>query len=335
MRKCLVFLFLMTAIRSFSLKVRNRDIYGVTSSYQSLSAQSEVRNGDIEDLEPGSSLFKPSPVPGYSKKIDEDYQRKKLAKILLDKDLITRTIADWSRPMPAEYVDAPLILCGPSGVGKGRLIKALMKDYSKFFKKVVTHTTRAPRIDTVNGSEVNGTDYHFVTKEFYDAMLADGLFLENAKVHNNYYGISCESLKSVTNEQKIPIIEVDIQGAKSIKKFVASTQSLRPKYVFVSPQSINMLRERLDIRATETEEDIQLRIKNAVLELEESKEEGLFDEELVNDDFEKTVNTFFRLARDWYPQLPSPARIRMLQRKIAKVREMEQSMKTNKEVGSN
>lgn len=60
----------------------------------------------------------------------------------IDFDLIKKTIAEWSKPLPQKYFSQPIILAGPSGVGKGRLVKALMKDYKKFFAKIVTHTTR-------------------------------------------------------------------------------------------------------------------------------------------------------------------------------------------------
>ena len=60
----------------------------------------------------------------------------------IDFELLKKTIAEWSRPLPLEYFSQPLILVGPSGVGKGRLVKALLKDYKRFFAKIVTHTTR-------------------------------------------------------------------------------------------------------------------------------------------------------------------------------------------------
>lgn len=60
----------------------------------------------------------------------------------IDFELLKKTIAEWSRPLPLEYFSQPLILVGPSGVGKGRLVKALLKDYKRFFSKIVTHTTR-------------------------------------------------------------------------------------------------------------------------------------------------------------------------------------------------
>ena len=60
----------------------------------------------------------------------------------IDFTLLKKTIAEWSRPLPKKYYQQPLILVGPSGVGKGRLVKALLKDYQRFFAKIVTHTTR-------------------------------------------------------------------------------------------------------------------------------------------------------------------------------------------------
>jgi Guanylate kinase len=60
----------------------------------------------------------------------------------IDFELLKKTIAEWSRPLPLDYFSQPLVLVGPSGVGKGRLVKALLKDYKRFFSKIVTHTTR-------------------------------------------------------------------------------------------------------------------------------------------------------------------------------------------------
>jgi guanylate kinase len=127
----------------------------------------------------------------------------------IDFALINETIQEWTKPLPPEYIDIPLVVAGPSGVGKNRLIRSVIKDYSKFFERVVTHTTRDPR-----PLEINGSDYYFVSIETYKILNSSGYFLENSMVHNNYYGISYESWQKVKNSKKISIFEIDIQGAR-------------------------------------------------------------------------------------------------------------------------
>lgn len=240
---------------------------------------------------------------------------KELGEEELDFELIRRTIADWSKPLPSQYVFRPLVLVGPSGVGKGRLVKSLMRDYKRFFVKLVTHTTRGPRPD-----EINGTSYHFVANATFHRMVEDGKFMEWAQVHDNCYGTSIEAWQTGKSAGKICIMEIDVQGARSIKG-LAAAYGIRPKFLFIAPPAIEMLRERLLLRGTETPEQIQLRIASAERELAESKKDDtLFDLVVVNEDYQKTVNTFFRTMRDWYPALPSAARIRMLQRRLNKIK---------------
>ena len=172
--------------------------------------------------------------------LDEKF--KELVEPLLDLELVAKTIEDWSRPLPANYLTQPLIFVGPSGVGKGRLVASLLKDYSRFFKKVVTHTTRKPRPD-----EIERTIYHFTDPVTFQAMIANHSFIEHATVHNNMYGTTISSWKQVQFEGKIPIMEIDIQGARAIKK-VASKYGIRPKYLFVRPPDVDKLRERLMLR---------------------------------------------------------------------------------------
>jgi guanylate kinase len=161
---------------------------------------------------------------------------------LIDFDLVNRTIKEWSRPMPSEYVKQPMCVSGPSGVGKNRLIRALLKDYSKFFQRVVTHTTRAPR-----HGEINGTHYYFVTKDEFSVLNASNFFLESAIVHNNSYGVSFQAWQSVVSEGKISILEVDVQGAQHIKA-TAQALGISPKCVFIAPPNLDVLRERLMFR---------------------------------------------------------------------------------------
>ena len=236
----------------------------------------------------------------------------------IDFDLINATITEWSKPMPIEYTTMPLVIAGPSGVGKNRLIRALLKDYSKFFKRVTTHTTRKPRVD-----EIHGHDYYFISQEeFVNLNTSDpDFFLETAYVHDNIYGASREEFYNITHkEKKIAILEIDVQGVQTIKS-LAPSLGLQPRYLFIAPENIERLRERLHLRCTEKNEEINLRLTNAVSEMKVSSTEGLFDDILVNANFSEATNALFRIVRKWYPAMPNAGRIRALQRKMRKLKE--------------
>lgn len=170
---------------------------------------------------------------------------------------------------PAEAGPRPLVICGPSGVGKGSLIGKLMAEHGGRCGFSVSHTTRAPR-----PGEVDGVHYHFVSKE---AMLADvaagargrgrpprrsadatpvpsrphlppGLFLEHAHVHGNVYGTSLAAVRRVREQGKVCVLDIDVQGARSVKR-----AALGAAFVFIAPPSMGALEERLRGRGTETD----------------------------------------------------------------------------------
>jgi guanylate kinase len=174
----------------------------------------------------------------HSEKSINDRLRE-LGEPLLDFDLIRKTIEQWSRPLPASYLLTPLVLVGPSGVGKGRLVKALLKDYNRFFVKIVTHTTRSPRPD-----EIEGKSYHYVKNETFHEMVRNGEFLEWAKVHDNFYGTSIQAWKAGQLNGKISIMEIDVQGAQTVRR-IASSYEMTPKYIFIAPPEIEKLKARL------------------------------------------------------------------------------------------
>ena len=250
---------------------------------------------------------------------DRRRQIRELAGPLMDERLIKEIIDTWTRPLPQSALSSPLVLSGPSGVGKNRLVTQLLKDYGKFFKKVVTHTTRSPRFD-----EVDAINYHFTTKEAFERLSATDFFIEYSRVHGNWYGLSREALRNVTSSGKIAIVEIDVQGTRKLKfQGIAKQHGLSPRYLFIAPASIDALKSRLIERGTETPDDMELRLSNAVGEVATAETElGLFDRILVNNDFEETSRAFFRTCRDWYPTLPAPSRLRMLQRRIAKIKRL-------------
>src|SRR6185312_10097142 len=118
----------------------------------------------------------------------------------------------------------PLIVCGPSGVGKGTLLTRLLKEYPHVFAKSVSHTTRAER-----PGEINGQHYHFTHVDTLLQGVKDGKFIEHANVHGNYYGTSIDSVKRVMESGKICLLEIDIQGVEAVRK----QQALNPLVLFI------------------------------------------------------------------------------------------------------
>ncbi|RXM29598.1 Guanylate kinase [Acipenser ruthenus] len=171
----------------------------------------------------------------------------------------------------------PVVLSGPSGAGKSTLLKRLLREYEGVFGFSVSHTTRNPR-----PGEENGKDYHFVTKEVMQQGIGTGDFIENAEFSGNMYGTSKAAVQDVQAKNLICILDIDMQGVKNIKK-----TDLNPIYISVQAPSVDILEKRLRDRQTETEESLQKRLDAARTDMEISKEPGLFDIVIINDDLEE------------------------------------------------
>ncbi|XP_026547194.1 guanylate kinase [Notechis scutatus] len=171
----------------------------------------------------------------------------------------------------------PVVLSGPSGAGKSTLLKKLLKDYDNVFGFSVSHTTRQPR-----PGEVNGKDYHFVTREEMQKEIDMGEFVEHAEFSGNIYGTSKAAIQAVQAQNQICILDIDLQGVRNIKK-----TDLNPIYISVQVPSIEILEQRLRERQTETEDSLQKRLQAAATDMELSKEAGLFDMIIINDDLEE------------------------------------------------
>ena len=170
-----------------------------------------------------------------------------------------------------------LVIAGPSGVGKGTLIKRLNATHPGVFAFSVSHATRAPR-----PGEVDGVSYNFVTVEKFESLIAENAFLEYAKVHGNYYGTSFKAIENVTKQGKLCVLDIDVQGARSARK-----AHVVGKFVFMTPPSLEVLESRLRGRGTETEESIQRRMATTKYEMAAVDEEvngaRLFDHVICND----------------------------------------------------
>lgn len=167
-----------------------------------------------------------------------------------------------------------IVISGPSGVGKGKISKALVEHFNGWFS--VSVTTREKR-----DGEIEGKDYFYVTKEEFKEKIKDNDFLEYATYNNNYYG----TLKSKLNEKlasKIDVFtELEVKGAKNIKNIYKDSV-----LIYILPPSLKELEDRLRGRNTEDEETIQNRMN---ITKEELKQIELFDYAVINDDLEKTI----------------------------------------------
>lgn len=165
-----------------------------------------------------------------------------------------------------------IILSAPSGAGKTSLANALVESSSDI-EFSVSHTTRAPR-----PGEKHGVHYYFVSREEFDAMVQLGQFLEHATVFGNSYGTSRAAVESVLVRGKSVLLDIDWQGARSIKARMPQALS-----IFILPPTRAALRERLVKRGQDSMEVIERRMREATAEMSHYPE---FDHVVVNDDFE-------------------------------------------------
>ncbi|CAL9025791.1 unnamed protein product [Prunus brigantina] len=209
--------------------------------------------------------------------VDTQYVRQQ--KKILGPDVVA-----WSKGVRG-YAEKPIVISGPSGVGKGTLISMLMKEYPSMFGFSVSHTTRPPR-----AMEKDGVHYHFIERSAMEKEIEDGKFLEFASVHGNLYGTSVEAVEVVADDGKRCILDIDVQGARSVR-----ASSLEAIFIFVCPPSMEELEKRLRARGTETEEQVLKRLKNAKAEIEQGQSSGIFVHMLYNDNLEECYKSLKKL----------------------------------------
>ena len=175
------------------------------------------------------------------------------------------------------------VITGPSGVGKGTLIRRLLERFPDLALSV-SATTRAPR-----EGEVDGRDYHFLERSRFDEMVAEGDLCEWAEVHGHRYGTSMSRVRLARETHRGVVFVIDVQGARQVKAAIPDAVA-----VFVLPPSWEVLEQRLRGRGTEREEVIQRRLRNA---REEVAHYGLFDYLIVNDDLATAIEELKAIAR--------------------------------------
>ena len=175
------------------------------------------------------------------------------------------------------------VITGPSGVGKGTLIKGLLTRVSNL-ELSVSATTRAPR-----EGEVNGRDYHFLTPEEFDERVAAEDFLEFATYSGNLYGTLRSEVERRLSEGHSVVLEIEVQGARQVR--AAMRESVQ---VFIAPPDPAVLRERLDSRGTDSAAAIDARLEVAAQEMAAQDE---FAYRVVNDDLERATEELAAIVR--------------------------------------
>ncbi|MDG2253060.1 MAG: guanylate kinase [Methylophilaceae bacterium] len=164
------------------------------------------------------------------------------------------------------------IVTAASGAGKTSLVKAILKNNPNL-ELSISFTTRTPR-----PGEVDGVDYRFINKKSFNEMQQQGIFLETAECHGAFYGTSKETILEAIKLGKDIILEIDWQGAFSVKKIYQDAIS-----IFILPPSIKALEERLKKRGQDSKETISKRLSAAKDEMSHLEK---FDYVTINDDFD-------------------------------------------------
>jgi len=177
-----------------------------------------------------------------------------------------------------------IVVSGFSGAGKGTLMKEIMKQYDNYALSI-SATTRKPR-----EGEVDGREYFFRTVDEFEKMIAQDELIEYAKYVDNYYGTPRAYVEQKLEEGKDVILEIEIQGALKVKEKFPETLLL-----FVTPPNVEILRNRLIGRGTETMDVIEERMKRAI---EESEGMECYDYLVINDDLQECVEEMHHIIQE-------------------------------------
>lgn len=186
-----------------------------------------------------------------------------------------------------------ILICGPSGVGKGTLITRLLQEYPADVALSVSRTSRCPR-----AGEVEGVHYYFVHRSDLekDIQMGQWPYLEHAEVHGNLYGTRLDAVYAIHAQGKLCLLDLDTRGAQQLQAKKFPMHSL-----FIAPPSLETLASRLSGRNSETSAQQELRLQNARAEIVYGTQPGHFDTILVNDNIEETYQGLVSQLRTWFP----------------------------------
>ncbi len=170
-----------------------------------------------------------------------------------------------------------IVLSGPAGVGKDTLLEHWQL-VAPNLRRLITYTTRPQ-----TALERHGLDYYFVTEEEFQQLIEQGAFLEYACVHGNWYGTPRHKMEELRNAGRDVVLRIDVQGAMQVRE-----QYPDAVLIFVAPPSLEELERRLRKRGRDDEQAIQLRLQNAIEEMEYIPQ---YDYVIVNDDLNRALET--------------------------------------------
>jgi guanylate kinase len=174
------------------------------------------------------------------------------------------------------------VIAAPSGAGKTSLVKALLQRMPELHVSI-SHTTRK-----IRPTEQPGREYYFVSVPEFQQLVDQGQFLEHARVFDNYYGTGRQPVEAQLGKGQDVVLEIDWQGARQVRKALPECQT-----IFILPPSRRALEERLRSRATDSNEVIERRLRDAVGDMSHWRE---FDYVVVNDNFENAVSDLTRIV---------------------------------------
>ena len=180
-----------------------------------------------------------------------------------------------------------IIIAAPSGAGKTSIVKHLLSTLPDQLGFSVSCATRAPR-----AGETHGSDYYFITPQEFTRRVEAGAFAEWEMVYEEkFYGTLHSELQRIWDQRQAPLLDIDVKGGLRIKEQYPQSLSL-----FIEPPSLEVLRERLAARGTETPDSLQMRLTKAS---EECSYRNQFDHIIVNDQLEKACKEAVSLVKDY------------------------------------
>ena len=182
------------------------------------------------------------------------------------------------------------VISGPAGVGKTTICDRLIINYPDCLSRVVTVTTRKPRV-----GEIDGRDYHFVTKDKFEDLIQNQEFIEFAEIHNNFYGSTLKSVQELFNKGRDVLLNIDVQGASSLRNTQEKYEFLKKKIqsVFIAPANLNDLRLRLEKRGQDSKEEIENRLATAANEIRYSNQfDFIINSKTKDCDYEKIAKIY-------------------------------------------
>jgi guanylate kinase len=175
-----------------------------------------------------------------------------------------------------------IVITGPSGVGKGTLIRGLLERLPRL-ELSTSATTRKPR-----PGEADGVAYHFLGPEEFDSRVAAGEFIEHAEYSGNRYGTLRSEVQRRLDQGRPVVLEIEVQGARQVREALPDAVA-----VFIAPPSLEALRARLVGRGTDTPEEVEARLRTAERELEAQDE---FPHVVVNDRLQEATEDLVQVV---------------------------------------